>query len=100
MTYLKLATSLVGATLVSGALVAFAGSPTETFAAMDVDADGLVSEAEFVAYATTNGGHTSSEASAKFSEMAGTDGALTLAELEAASLSDDSSYNGSSGSSS
>ena len=84
MTYLKLIPMFAAAGIIGGSLVASAGSPVEKFATMDTDASGLVSEAEFVAHATASGDHTAEEAQVKFLKIAGDDGAITLAELEAA----------------
>ena len=70
------------ATLLAGA--ALAGDHAEKFAAMDTDADGIVTEAEFTAYALAGGETTAEEASAKFVVLAGSDGELTLAEMTAA----------------
>ncbi len=89
MTFLKRAFMASTAALLGGTAMALAGTPAETFASMDTDANGLVSEAEFVAYATAKGGHSAEEAGAKFAELAGTDGSLTLAELEASDLVED-----------
>lgn len=89
MTFLKRAFLASTAAFLGGAAMALAGTPAETFASMDTDANGLVSETEFVAFATTKGGHSAEEASAKFAKLAGTDGNLSLAELEAASLVED-----------
>lgn len=70
------------ATLLAGA--ALAGDHAEKFASMDTDADGIVTEAEFTAYALAGGETTAEEASAKFVVLAGSDGELTLAEMTAA----------------
>ncbi|MEL6324048.1 MAG: hypothetical protein AAFQ84_07440 [Pseudomonadota bacterium] len=94
MTYLKTAILMAGTALFASVLSASAGSPAETFAAMDVDADGLVSETEFVAYTTRKGEHTAETASAKFASIAGDDLALTLAELEASELVRDTRSDG------
>jgi len=71
-----------------GALAAQAGEPADKFATMDLDASGTVTEAEFVTWAV-NEGHTQEDATAKFTEVAGDDGELTLDELEAAMASYD-----------
>ena len=85
MTYLKLIPMFAAAIIVGGYFTANAeGTVAEKFAAMDADASGLVSVAEFTAYATASGKHTAEEAQAKFIKLAGDDGALSLAELEAA----------------
>ena len=70
------------AALLAGA--AHADGHAEKFAAMDTDGDGIVTEAEYTAYATADGETTAEEASAKFVILAGSDGELTLAELTAA----------------
>lgn len=85
MTYQKIVPTLIAAIALGGSLSASAeGTVAEKFAAMDTDASGLVSVAEFVTYATSSGKHTAEEAQTKFAELAGDDGALSLAELEAA----------------
>lgn len=84
MTDLKRITTIVAAAFALGCGVASAETSTETFTSMDANTDGLVSEAEFIAYATTREGHTLDEASAKFASIAGDDGLLSLAELQAA----------------
>lgn len=73
---------LAGAGLV--AMSAHAGDYAEKFAKMDADSDGVVTEAEFVAYATADGKYTEADATAKFTKIAGDDGELTLEELTAA----------------
>ena len=85
MTNRKIVPSLIVALFVGGALTATAeGTVSEKFAAMDADSDGVVTEAEFVTYATASGKHTEEEAVAKFTTLAGDDGALSLLELDAA----------------
>lgn len=84
MTYLKLATTLAAAAFAGSAMIAVAGPEGDQFGAMDADGDGLVTEAEFVTYATATGKHSEADAKAKFAEISGDDGALTFAELEAA----------------
>lgn len=84
MTYLKRVTTLITAACLGGAMVASAETVAEKFASMDTDANGLVSLAEFVVYATSSGQHTTLEAQDKFAELAGDDGALSYEELEAA----------------
>lgn len=64
--------------------VASAGSPEDKFKKYDTNADGVVTEAEFVAVKTEGGKYTAEEASAKFAKVAGDDGEMTLAEMEAA----------------
>ena len=71
------------------ALAAHAGDPAEKFAEMDVDTDGLVTDAEFLSWTSANTDYTVEEASAKFAELAGEDGVLTLDELEAAMAAKD-----------
>lgn len=85
MTYLKLVPTLAAAIFIGGALTANAeGTVAEKFASMDVDSNGSVNAAEFVTYVTSSGKHSAAEAQAKFAELAGDDGALSLEELEAA----------------
>lgn len=82
MSKLKLITC-TGAFIGLGALtIAHAGSPSDYFNKYDANADGVVTEAEFVAAKTAKGKVTSAEASEKFVKIAGTDGQMTLAELE------------------
>lgn len=84
MTYLKLVSTLTAAAFIGGAFSATADTSGEKFAAMDVNADGLVSEAEFVAYVTADGKHSIEAARTKFAELAGDDASLTLEELTVA----------------
>jgi len=58
-------------------------SAAEKFATMDLDGNGLVSEAEFVAYAADQHDATREDASEKFAQIAGEDGMITLTEFEA-----------------
>lgn len=82
MTKLKLLT-FTGALAGLGAFAAaHAGSPADYFKKFDANADGVVTEAEFVAVKTAGGKVTASEAQAKFTKIAGDDGQMTLAELE------------------
>jgi len=68
-----------------GALaMAHAGSPADYFKKYDANADGVVTEAEFVAVKTAGGKVTAADAQAKFAKLAGTDGQMTMAELESA----------------
>ncbi|MEM7662997.1 MAG: hypothetical protein AAF292_12195 [Pseudomonadota bacterium] len=83
MTNLKRAGLITLAAVAFGYGASVAETTTETFASMDANTDGLVSEAEFIAYATTREGHTLDEASAKFASIAGDDGLLSLGELQA-----------------
>lgn len=84
MTYLKLSFALIAAAIIGSVSVAAAGPLNEAFGAMDADADGLVTEAEFVTYSVSTGKHTEVEAAEKFAEMAGDDAVLTYSEFEAA----------------
>lgn len=84
MSKLKLI-SCAGALAGLGAFaVAHAGSPADYFNKYDANADGVVTEAEFVAMKTSSGKVSAADASAKFTKIAGTDGQMTLAELETA----------------
>ena len=83
MTDLKRASLIVFTALVLGCGVASAETSTEIFATMDVNTDGLVTESEFITYATTREGHTLEDASAKFASISGDDGLLSLRELQA-----------------
>lgn len=95
MSYLK-STHVLFALAVSGAMIAASPaiaqkrsdgprlSPAEAFAAMDVDGDELVSEAEFVAYGTTVHDAPEDRSRARFAQISGEDEMVSLAELEAA----------------
>ena len=84
MSKLKLITC-TGAFFGLGALtIAHAGSPADYFKKYDANADGVVTEAEFVAASTAKGKVSAADASSKFVKIAGTDGQLTLVELETA----------------
>lgn len=84
MSKLKLL-SCAGALAGLGAFaVAHAGTPADYFNKYDANADGVVTEAEFVAVKTASGKVTAADATAKFTKIAGTDGQMTLAELETA----------------
>lgn len=94
MTYLKpiLATIALGAAgaylIVTPAIgqTASEGAPlttAEKFAVIDADADGLVSEDEFVAYATDAHDASLEDAGAKFEQISGDDGVISLEEFEA-----------------
>ena len=84
MSKLKLM-SCAGALVGLGAFVAAqAGTPADYFNKYDANADGVVTEAEFVAVKTASGKVSAEEATAKFTKIAGTDGQMTLTELETA----------------
>lgn len=80
--FIKLTTASAAALMFAGA--AFAGSPADYHAKMDANADGAVTEAEFVSYKTADGKVSAEDASAKFVKIAGDDGDLSVADLEAA----------------
>ena len=84
MSKLKLISCAGALAGLSAFAIAHAGSPADYFNKYDANADGVVTEAEFVAVKTSGGDVTAAEASAKFSKIAGTDGRMTLAELETA----------------
>lgn len=84
MTKLKLI-SCAGAFACFGAMAtAHAGTASDYFGKYDSNADGVVTEAEFVAVKTASGKVTAAEAQEKFTRIAGTDGQMTLAELQTA----------------
>ena len=58
-------------------------SAAEKFATIDLDGNGLVSEAEFLTYATEAHGASPEDASAKFTQIAGDDGVISADEFEA-----------------
>ena len=84
MSKLKLISCAGALAGLSAFAMAHAGSPADYFNKYDANADGVVTEAEFVAAKTASGKATAEEASAKFTKIAGTDGQMTLAELESA----------------
>lgn len=78
-------TIIVSAAFAAGAFApAFAGSAADYFTKMDTNADGVVTQAEYVSYKTAGGKHTAEKAEASFTKMAGDDAQLTMAELEGA----------------
>ncbi len=75
---------LISAAAVLTAAGAFSlahANPSEHFNKIDTNADGVVNEAEFVAYKTANYDYSAEEAAEKFSKIAGDDGQLTLVEF-------------------
>lgn len=76
--------AIIAAIAGAGAMAASAGE-TVAFTDIDANADGQISEAEFVSFKTAAGAHTEAEASEKFAKIdADFDGAVTEAELTAA----------------
>lgn len=84
MTKFKLITGAAATVALGSISFASAGSPAEYFEKIDADANGTISQAEFVAHKTANGKVTAEKAEMKFAHLAGDDGELTLAELKAA----------------
>ena len=80
---------ILSAGLVMVSAAAIAGddmTSEEKFKKIDVNADGAVSEAEWVAYKTADGKTTADEALAKFAAIAGDDASISAEEYKAASL--------------
>ncbi len=108
MTYLKpflVSTILATATLSFGAPLMWAqtapdsqAGAVEKFVAMDTDRNSVVSEAEFVAYAADAHDASEEDARAKFAQIAGDDGELSLAEFAAVHTASDHSEEAPSGS--
>ena len=84
MSKLKIITGATALVALGSFSFAYAGSPAEYFETIDADASGAISQAEYVAHKTADGRYTAEKAEAKFAKLAGDDGELTLAELEAA----------------
>mgnify|MGYP003655622052 CR=1 FL=1 len=78
--------ALITSAAAAAALAAYAntGDMESKFATMDTDADGVVTEAEFVSYKTADGEYTVMEASEKFAMIAGDDAELTEVEYDEA----------------
>ncbi len=83
MAKLKIISSVAVIAALGSFSLAYAGSPAEYFEKVDTDTSGTITEAEFVTHKTAGGKYTAEEAQAKFAKIAGDDGELTLAELEA-----------------
>ncbi|MEO9971602.1 MAG: hypothetical protein ABJG15_17535 [Hyphomonadaceae bacterium] len=64
-------------------------TPTEKFAIIDLDGNGLVSEGEFVAYASEAHDASAEDAAAKFAQIAGDDGVISQDEFVAVHASHD-----------
>ncbi len=76
--------AFIAAAAAAGAFTASAGEMV-AFTDIDANADGMVTEAEFVTYKTADGDVTEAEASEKFAKIdADYDGEVTEAELTAA----------------
>lgn len=76
--------TLISAAALAGAMAANAGE-MPLFSEVDTDYDGVISEAEFVAYKVGKGKHTEEEAAEKFAEIAGDDGVISADEWAALS---------------
>ena len=81
---IKFTAALVGLVSAGAFTVAHAGSPADYFNKIDANADGAITEAEYVAYKTADGKYTAEKAAKKFAKYAGDDAEISLAEFEAA----------------
>ncbi|WOR14916.1 hypothetical protein RYZ27_14160 [Hyphomonas sp. FCG-A18] len=81
---IKFTAALVGFVSAGAFAVANAGSPADYFNKIDANADGAITEAEYVAYKTADGKYTAEKASKKFAKYAGDDAQISMAEFEAA----------------
>lgn len=70
-------TTLISAAAFAGAMAAQAGE-LPAFADVDTNFDGVITQEEFVTYATSTGEHTEGEAVEKFEKIAGDDGVITI----------------------
>lgn len=70
-------TTLISAAAFAGALAAQAGD-LPAFAEVDTNFDGMISQEEFVAYATVGGEYTEEKAIEKFEKISGDDDMITV----------------------
>ncbi len=76
--------TLISAAALAGAMAANAGE-MPLFSEVDTDYDGVISEAEFVAYKVGTGEYKEEDAAAKFAKIAGDDGEISADEWAALS---------------
>jgi len=84
MTKFKIISGVAAIVALGSFSFAYAGSPAAYFEKIDANANGSISQAEFVSYKTADGKHTAEQAEMKFAKLAGDDAQLSLAEFEAA----------------
>jgi len=82
MTFKSILSATAAVAAASAFSVAQAGSPADYFEKIDANADGVVTQAEYVSFKTADGKYSAEKAAASFTKVAGDDGELTLAEFE------------------
>ncbi|MEM7766286.1 MAG: hypothetical protein AAF253_02225 [Pseudomonadota bacterium] len=84
-TLMKPALALLAAAALAAPSVLAQGAAADTFKAMDVNGDGMVSQSEYVTHAAAYDGTDPESAKLRFELLAGQDGQLTEAEFADAS---------------